>query len=88
MKCAARTVSDVQKSYENGVKKGINDTVEYMMMVTAMYLADKRGWKEESIRKCLKYIEKTMKEITEGRIKFEDIKCMLKEEYDIEIKFK
>lgn len=85
MKCSARTEKDVQRAYDAGLHEGINKTVDVVMIILALYLADKRGWKQDSIERCLRYITKQSDAMSEKRVNIEEMRQALKDDYDIEI---
>ena len=85
MKCRARTADDEAKAYRKGKSDGIRQSVEVILTVCVLYLADKRGWKKDSLGQFNRFVNRYMAEIAENRIKVDEIRRVLKDEYDVEV---
>ena len=86
MKCRARTVEDVEKAYREGRSQGIKDSVTFFFDVGLLFLADKCGWREQRLTRYKNFVEKYAEMYSSGDVTNEEIKQILKDEYDIEVK--
>ena len=85
MKCRARTAEDVEKAYRDGRNQGIKETIIFFLHVGLLFLADKRGWTKPSLIQYMKYIMKYGEMYAAGDVTDEEVKQILKDEYDIEV---
>ena len=97
MKCRARTAEDVKKAYQQGIKdgrekwfcegedSGIKKSMMFFLNVGLLFLADKRGWNNQSLNQYMKYIMKYADMYAHGDVTDEEVKQILKDEYDIEV---
>lgn len=88
MKCRARTAEDVAKAYEQGRSQGIRDTVEYYLMLTLLYLADKQGWRTTRLIRFRDFFMQYAEEMGKGDITGADIREILKNEYNVEVELR
>lgn len=88
MKCRARTAEDVEKAYRDGRNQGIKESVTFFAHVGLLFLADKRGWKTRSLDQYVKYMIKYSEMFNSNDVTLDDIKQILKDEYDIELNIK
>lgn len=49
MKCRARTSDDVEKARRAGEAEGIRKSVEMLLMVSLLFMADKCGWRAKRL---------------------------------------
>lgn len=85
MKCRARTAEDEQRAYRQGEAEGIRRANLFFLHVTLLFLADKHGWEEEELKQYINYMMIYSEQFISGEVNLDDIKQVLKDEYDIEI---
>ena len=81
MKCRARTAEDEQKAF----RKGQKDAILFFLHISILFGADKHGWDELEIKQYIDYMSKYSEQFISGEVNLDDIKQVLKDEYDIEI---
>lgn len=86
MKCRARTAEDVEKAYREGENQGISKATTFYLCVVLLYMADKLGFRGIRLRRFMDYFTKYADMIRENDINTDEIRQILKEEYDIEVK--
>lgn len=60
-----------------------NDAVNLAMVIFLTVLADKQGYDKSSIREVWNEVNDLSESITQGYVKFQDLRKVLDEEYDI-----
>lgn len=80
-------IPDLDKAYEKGRKAGISSAIESIVMLGVLYLADRRGWKHDSLLSFVNYLMRQGEAVNDGRLSLMDIRETLKTEYDIVVRF-
>lgn len=88
MKCRVRTAEDVERAYQDGRNQGIHDTIEYYLMLTLLFLADKQGWRTTRLTRFRDFFTQYAEEMGKGELTGKDIREILKNEYNVEVKLK
>lgn len=86
MKCRARTSDDVEKARRAGEAEGIRKSVEMLLMVSLLFMADKCGWRTKRLSRFRDFFIGYAEEMAKGSITGEDLREILEKEYDIKVK--
>ena len=86
MKCRARTSDDVEKARRAGEAEGIRKSVEGMLMISMLFLADKCGWRTRRLNRFWEFFMQYSDEMAKRNISVDDLREILKKEYDIKVK--
>lgn len=86
MKCRARTADDVEKAYRSGESAGIHKSVEALLMVSLLYMADKCGWRERRLMRFHDFFMQYVEEISKGNITGSDLREILDKEYNVKVR--
>ena len=78
------TLAEVQAEREKYRKKGTKEMIDAFLHALAIVLFDKCGMEREEILKILNEIKRRFDNFYERRENLEDIKQVLKEEYDFQ----
>lgn len=85
MKCAANN-KGLQQNRE--YQKGLEDGVDGLMVMMIYILADKKGFEHQELSEMIEKITDIADSVIKGYVNLQDLKDILKEEYDIEIERK
>lgn len=88
MKCRARTAENVDKAYDKGRRQGIHEVGQYFLMLSMLFLADKCGWRETRLARFMKFFNQYSEELANGDITGEEIREILKNEYNVEVELR
>ena len=80
-----RRVPKTQADVDAARDKGIVDGVSYASALFMNVLLDKFSFDRDQIQEIWQEMGKLSESVLEGRVTIPDIKCMLKEEYGIEV---
>lgn len=76
------------KSFEIGYTRGVKDTVQNYSAVLLLCLKDKFGFTSEQLKDVAGHIDETFDAINEEYLSLNDIIQTLKEEDDLDVRFK
>lgn len=85
MNCNVKSQKDVENAYKKGYTEGVAYCAEIMLSNFLLYLADRRGWQHDSLKRIEGYLENHLQQVVDGEIKLSDLKETLKTEFDIEV---
>ncbi len=86
MKCRARTSDDVEKARRAGEAEGIRKSVEMLLMVSLLFMADKCGWRARQLNRFWEFFMQYSDEMAKRNISVDDLREILKKEYDVNVK--
>lgn len=86
MKCRARTSDDVEKARRAGEAEGTRKSVEGMLMISMLFLADKCGWRTRRLNRFWEFFMQYSDEMAKRNISVDDLREILKKEYDVNVK--
>lgn len=78
------TLSEVQAEREKARKRGTKEMIDVFLHALAIVLFDKHGMTKKEVKKLLDEIYRRFDNFYERRENLEDIKQVLKDEYDFE----
>lgn len=79
------TAREYQKRYQEGIRTGIDGTINGVLACVALNLMDKRGMPPQDAVEVIKSVSYQCDSVNRGEISFADIADTLKAEYDVEI---
>lgn len=65
--------------------RGREEGVELVRMIFLYVLLDKFGFSHEQVQKCGLYVNSVANDIAHGRLKWQDVRNVLRDEYGYEI---
>lgn len=78
------TEADVKRA-----KREATDEALRLALYIALYvMLDKFGFSEEQLARAAQHFNRTAQEISEGRIRWQDIMYVLKDEYNVELELR
>lgn len=86
MKCRARTSDDVEKARRAGEAEGTRKSIEGMLMISMLFLADKCGWRTRRLNRFWEFFMQYSDEMAKRNISVDDLREILKKEYDVNVK--
>lgn len=86
MRCRARTTEDVEKARRAGEAEGTRKSIEGMLMISMLFLADKCGWRTRRLNRFWNFFMQYAEEMAKGNISGVDLREILEKEYDIKVK--
>lgn len=66
MKCRARTSEDVEKARRAGEAEGTRKSVEMLLMVSLLFMADKCGWRAKRLSRFREFFMQYSEEDGQG----------------------